>query len=239
MNSAFDFKQIYKILFRRLIVIISILILTISISIIFSLFIVKPTYQAQSQILINQKEIIGENDVLYQFETDIQLIKTYSVIIKSPAILDKVVSELKLNMSVEELAEKVSLYHEENSKVVNLIVEDDDPNRAVQITNKVADVFKEEIPKLINVDNINILSIAKMDDKPSPVKPNIPFNLSLGVLFGILLSVGVVFLLEIMDTTIKSEDDIEQFKIPIMGVVTMISSEDIHGPYSSQPSRRS
>ena len=61
---------------------------------------------------------------------------------------------------------------ETGSKVVYIGVTDPNPEQAVTIANKIAEVFKEEIPLLLNVDNINILSVAKLSENPTPVSPN-------------------------------------------------------------------
>ncbi|MGM9946108.1 MAG: YveK family protein, partial [Lysinibacillus sp.] len=102
------------------------------------------------------------------------------------------------------------------------------PEQAVNIANVTAEVFKEEIPSLMNVDNINILSAAKVSENPSPVKPNKTLNIAIGAVIGIMLGIGLAFLLEILDTTIKDEKDVEEnLGIPIMGIVGSIPLEKV------------
>src|SRR6185437_10047549 len=100
-----------------------------------------------------------------------QLINTYNVIIKSPAILGIVKEEMNLERSVGALINQVTVNSAQNSQVVNIQVQDEDPKMAVELANKIATVFQNEIKALMNVDNVNILTPAELGANPSPVKP--------------------------------------------------------------------
>lgn len=241
MEDIINLQQLFKILWKRLFLIISFAIVAAGITASISYFVLPPIYQAQTQILVNQKSNDKEAYVLaQQQETDLQLINTYNVIIKSPAILNKVIEKLKLDVTPEMLTKQISVSSESNSKVVNIKVEDPEPQQAVEISNTVAEVFKEEIPKLMSVDNINILSVAKMEKNPSPVKPNKILNTCIAAVVGLLVGIGLAFLLEILNTTIKNERDIEEvIELPIMGLVSSIAQEnDIKSQLQSRRNRR-
>lgn len=241
LEDIINLQQLFKILWKRLFLIISFAIVAAGITASISYFVLPPIYQAQTQILVNQKNNDKEAYVLaQQQETDLQLINTYNVIIKSPAILNKVIEKLKLDVTPEMLTTQISVSSESNSKVVNIKVEDSEPQQAVEISNTVAEVFKEEIPKLMSVDNINILSVAKMEENPSPVKPNKILNTCIAAVVGLLIGIGLAFLLEILNTTIKNERDIEEvIELPIMGLVSSIAQEnDIKSQLQSRRNRR-
>ncbi|MFJ6207628.1 YveK family protein [Lysinibacillus sp. NPDC092081] len=226
MEEVIDLKKLYKILRKRIYLILSLTIVTIGITASLSYFVITPIYQAQTQILVNQKVNDQEGYAqAQQLETDLQLINTYNVIIKSPAILNKVIDKLDLNITTEMLAEQLIVSSESNSKVVNIKVLDTDSEKAVTISNTVATVFKEEIPKLMSVDNINILSVAKISKDASPVKPNKLLNIVMGAVIGFVISVGFALLLEFLDTTIKTESDIEDLALPVMGLVGAFPTE--------------
>ena len=99
---------------------------------------------------------------------------------------------------------------------------------AVDIANTVANVFQQEIPKLMNVDNVNVLSPAIHKDEPAPVKPNKMLNVAIATVIGLMLGVGIAFLLEYLDTTVKSEQDVEELLgLPIIGLVSPISEDSL------------
>ena len=239
MNETLDFKKILKILYRRLFLIISFIIISVSTAIVLCFYVLEPIYQAQTQILVNQKTTGQESYDWSVLETDLQLIDTYNVIIKSPVILSKVVERLALKTSPESLSGQIFVSNEDNSKVVNIRVEDPNSAQAVEIANTVADVFKDEIPDIMNVDNITILNVAAASKNPSPVKPNTPLNVAISGVLGLLLGIGLAFLLEFFDNTVKSEKDIEEIlALPIMGMVSSISDKELELSLPTRLTRR-
>src|SRR5690606_32631757 len=134
-------------------------------------FVLTPVYEASTQLLVNQeKEKKPEYDSI-DIQADLQLINTYNVIIMSPAILEKVIKDLKLNLTVSELQDKITVQNEQDSQIVNLSVKDTDPNQATKIVNKTAEVFENKIVDIMNVDNVSILAKAVVEENQSPVKP--------------------------------------------------------------------
>ena len=226
MEETISLQEILKIIKKRLLLIISLTIVAVSIAVVISFYLLTPVYQAQTQILLNQK---GNSEEVYswsQIETDLQLINTYDDIIKSPVILSKVIEDLQLDTTPGQLSSQITLSSQNNSKVLYIKVLDVDPELAVNIANRTAEVLKEEIPSLMNVDNINILSVATFSENPPPISPNKERNIAIGAVIGIMLGIGLAFLLEFLDTTIKEEKDVEEILgIPIMGVVSSIPLE--------------
>src|SRR5699024_12327763 len=111
--------------------------------------------------------------------TNVQLIETYSLIIKSPAILDIVAERLNDQYTVSQLNEKISVNSVEQSQVIDIKVQDKSPNVAATIANETAKAFQEEIEELMNVENVNILSTAEVSENPTPSKPNTKLNISI------------------------------------------------------------
>ncbi|ATP39445.1 capsular biosynthesis protein [Solibacillus sp. R5-41] len=226
MEERISLLEIAKIIKKRLVLIVILTVISVGIAAGISFYVLTPIYEAQTQILVNQKSNSEEAYSWSQMETDLQLINTYNVIITSPVILNKVIEKQGINILPETLKEQITLTNESNSKVINIIVEDSSSQQAVEISNTVAEVFKEEIPKLMNVDNINILSVAKLSENPTPVKPNKMRNIAIAAVIGLMLGIGLAFLFEFLDTTIKNEKDIEDIVgLPVMGVVGLIAKE--------------
>lgn len=194
---------------------------------IISYYFLTPIYQAETQLLVNQK---SSNIEQYQWvqnnEADLRLINTYNVIITSPIILSKVIEKLELDQTPESLAEQITVASANNSQVVNIMVMDNQASKAVEISNTLAEVFKNEIPILMNVDNIKILSVAKLNDNPNPVKPNKLLNITCAAVIGFMLGTILAFLREFMDKRFKSEQEIEEvLGLPIIGLVGSFNLE--------------
>lgn len=228
MEEAISLQEVIKIIRKRWLLIISLVVISVGISVGISFYVLTPIYQAQTQILVNQKGGLSDVYAWQSIETDLRLINTYNVIITNTAILTPVIDELNLDVTSEELSKQISVSNESDSKVVNISVQDPDPSRAVEISNTISEVFKETVPELMKVDNITILSEAKLSDNPSPVKPNKILYIFITAVFGLMLGVSFAILLEILDTTIKTEKDIEDILgLPIMGVIGLIAKEKV------------
>nr|WP_323368624.1 GNVR domain-containing protein [Radiobacillus deserti] len=199
-----------------------------------------PTYQSSSQFIVNQKESAQMGVDVNEIRSNIEIINTYNVIIKSPAILQEVADELNLSVSASQLSEKIQVSSEQNSQVVTVTATDESPEQAVDIANTTVNVFKEKIPTLMNVDNVNILSEAFVSEDPSPVNPKPLLNIAIAIVVGLMIGVGLAFLIEYLDNSIKTEADVEQrLEIPVLGVIPHIKEDDlINSAFSKQAIRR-
>lgn len=224
MEETISLKELLQTLKKRLNLILTTTLLAIMVSGIISYFFLTPIYQSSTQLLVNQSK---NEQAMYNYnevQTNLQLINTYNVIIKSPAILDLVIKELKLDMSTDDLNNKITVASEKNSQVVNISAQDPDAKRAAKIANKTAEIFTREISKIMNVDNVSILAKAQVGEKQSPVKPKPMLNIAIALVVGLMAGVGLAFLLEYFDNTIKTEQDIEKLLgMPVLGVITTIT----------------
>ncbi|MEE3807097.1 MULTISPECIES: YveK family protein [Lysinibacillus] len=224
MNEEMTIQSLIKVLLKRWFFILMLMLLSMGIAILISYYIQTPIYEAETQLLVNQKsyenqQLVGAQNV----DTDLRLINTYNVIIKSPVILAKVIDVLSLDTTPDELMKQIEVSSANNSQVVNIRVQDKNEENAVKIANSIAEVFKEEIPVLMHVDNINILFVAQSSEQPVPVKPNKMLNLIIAAICGFALAIVLAYFLETIDRTIKTEQDIEEIlSLPVIGVVSNI-----------------
>ena len=77
------------------------------------------------------------------------------------------------------------------------------------------------------IDNIHILSPAELPENPVPIKPQPVLNMAIAFVVGLMLSVGIAFLLEYLDNTVKSEQDIEKLLgLPVLGAISEIDPNE-------------
>lgn len=237
MEETISLKELFMTLRKRLSLILIVTLTAVMVSGVISYFFLTPIYQASTQLLVNQSK---NEEALYNFnevQTNLQLINTYNVIIKSPAILELVAKELNLEMTTSKLNEKITVQSEKNSQVVLVSVQDPNPNQAADIANKTAEVFQREIVKIMNVDNVSVLAKAAVTDNQGPVKPKPLLNIAIALVVGVMTGVGLAFLLEYLDNTVKTEQDVEKLlELPVLGVITTIEE---HNDPSSRLDRKS
>ncbi|MCD8906152.1 capsule biosynthesis protein CapA [Staphylococcus arlettae] len=216
MKRAINITEISRIFKNYLLFIIILPLLSLVASIVVTFFLSEDKYVATTQLLINQKENTHQN--VQDIQSNIQLINTYSEIVKSPRILGKVAKELKGQYEADEIKNFLNVTNQANTQVLNISIFHNDKEVAEQLANTVANVFKKEIPKIMKVDNVSLLSSAIKTGHQ--VAPNVPLNLFIGWASGLLILCIIIFIKEITDKRIKSEQDVyDQMNLPVLGSI--------------------
>lgn len=217
MESSMDLLKIWKIIKRNFKMLIILPIIGLIIGILCSLILVQPMFQASTQVIVNEKE---SNSTMQaqQVQSNIQLVNTYAEIATSPRLLEEVSKELDNNYSAKELSGMVSATSETESQILNITVESANKNDSEKIANVFSKVFSDETPKIMNIDNVSILS--KADGTATQTEPKMLVNALLGIVIGLMAAVIVIVLREIFDTRIKSEQDVQdELDIPVLGSI--------------------
>lgn len=233
VSQELDLRDIFRIVRRRSWLIALVVLLICLLVGGYSVFIKKPVFEASTKIVVNQtpSQTSANQLDLNQINTNIQMINTYKEVIKTPAILDVVVANYpQFQLNAEELSNMVNVNSVNNTQVMTVIVRDTDYVRAAGIANAISDVFQQEIPDIFNVENVSILNKAKTDPpvRPEPVEPNFMLNMAIGFVVSLMIGLALAFLLEYLDDTIKTEDDIKNIlDMPTLAMITRIRQEDI------------
>lgn len=227
MEESISLQEIFHTLRKRILLIFTFTFLATILSGVLSYFYITPIYETSTQLLINQEsseQMYGVGDI----QTNLQLINTYNEIIKSPVILDLVKEELALeNMTMTELIKKILVSSKGDSQVVTITVQDSDQYIARDIANSTATIFKREITELMNINNVSILAKATASDDQAPVKPQSLLNVAIALVIGLMFGMGLAFLLEYLDNTIKSEQDIEQLlSLTVIGSISSMEKKE-------------
>lgn len=216
MKRAINITEISRIFKNYLLFIIILPLLSLVASIVVTFFLIEDKYVATTQLLINQKENTHQN--VQDIQSNIQLVNTYSEIVKSSRILGKVAKELKGQYEADEIKNFLNVTNQANTQVLNISIFHNDKEVAEQLANTVANVFKKEIPKIMKVDNVSLLSSATKTGHQ--VAPNVPLNLFIGWASGLLILCIIIFIKEITDKRIKSEQDVyDQMNLPVLGSI--------------------
>lgn len=226
MEEQVSLKEIFLILKKRLVLIVLVTFAATLLSAFVNYYYLTPTYQASTQLLVSHTRAEEPGYDYGEIQTNLELINTYSVIIKSPVILEKVKEELNLNESVESLNSMINVSSENESQVVRITVVNTEHRKAAEIANKVGEVFQSEIVNIMNIDNVSVLNEADPNKFPAPISPNRTLNMAIAFVVGLMASIGLSFLIEYFDNTINSEMNImSQLKVPVLGTVSKLPNK--------------
>ena len=214
-----DVFHLFKILWKRKILIALVAIVAGALAFAYSAFIVKPEFTSTTRIYVvnrNQGDKPGLTN--QDLQAGSYLVKDYREIILSQDVLEKVTSNLKLDLSPKDLASKVKVTVPVDTRIVSISVNDRVPEEASRIANSLREVAAEKIISITHVSDVTTLEEARPAIAPS--SPNIRRNTIIGLLGGTVFTVIVVLIVELVDTRVKRPEDIEDvMQIALLGVV--------------------
>ena len=187
-----------------------------------STYIIHPKYQSNASLIINSqdsadKTVITMNDL--QLSQD--LVDTYSYIMKSTPVMDKIISDLNLSISSKELANSISISGVGSTQIIEVAVTNESPVIAQKITRDVTKFGPEQIIKTMNTGSIGIISDASYSD--IPVSPNIPLFILIATLIGLCCSLAYAIIRELLDNTFKSDEDVSRIlQMNLIGLIPLI-----------------
>lgn len=226
-----ELKRFYHILRKRMVLISLIVIAACVLTGIKSFLYTEDVYRANAKLIVSQSFDIEGTQVMNVslIQSNIMLINSYIEIIHSSAILNKVVEKYPdLQATPGEINSKISVSNANDSQVMNLTVVDSSYKRAAEIANAVAVVFKENIPAIMHVDNVTILSEADTAANASPVNSNPVLMVIISFIVSLMLAVGLVFLLDYLDDTVKTEADVVQtLGLPMLSYISKINKSEM------------
>ncbi|ERJ10946.1 YveK family protein [Haloplasma contractile] len=139
-------------------------------------------------------------------------------LVKRKKVIDQVITELGQEkvLDYKQVKDSLSVNSINESNFITIEVTLKDPNLAAAVANKVADLAKPEAKNMTNLESIEVFDKAEVNK--NPVSPNLMLNTAIGVVLGLMISVGYVLLREFMDKTIRTSKDVERYlDLPILG----------------------
>ncbi|MGZ0876506.1 YveK family protein [Priestia megaterium] len=171
------------------------------------------------------------NTVFYQASTrvivdvDTQKMSTLLVMVKDPIVMEKVTKQLNLKQSAEATAGQVQAASLDGSQIISLSVTSTDPATAVKIANTTAKVFKEEVGNILNIKGVQLLSPAK---NASPVDGNQNRIIMIALIAGVVIGIGLTFLLDSLDGKVKKDSEAERILgVPVIGTVSNMNKQKL------------
>lgn len=225
-----ELKGYFRVIRKRWVLIASIVFVVVIAAGIKGFLLTTPVYYANSKLIVNQFNPKDQNAItMADLQPSLFLINSYKEIIKSEAIINKVVERYPdLGVSPAEISSKISVTNSNDSQVMNLSYQDVSYERAANIVNAVATVFKEEIPQIMNVDNITILTQANPQATAAPINISPITFILISLVVSLMVAVGIVFLLDYLDDSLKTEEDVANLiSLPVLAVVGKITKDDL------------
>lgn len=219
-----DLKDLLNYFKRKIAVIFLTIILALLIGYTYVEYFQTPMYQGITTIILVENNDNRVSDLITQNEITVneKLVTTYSEVIKSKRVLNRVIKDLKLKTSIEDLIETIQVSSVQDTAIIAIVVEHEDRKIAAIIANKIAEVFKEEITQIYSLENVSIIDEAVEDDEPYNV--NLPLQFIIYSIIGGIISIGIIFVMYYFNNSINNKQEIEsKLNIPVIGEVPSTS----------------
>ena len=226
-KEKINLKRLNSVLKKNQIKIIIILLLFALCGYFYSYNFVVPKYKSTSTILLASNSLNRDNNTVTQTDVNLNktLISTYGKILKSNNVLEKVIENLNLNVTKEDLYKNVQIEEVKDTQIIQIGVVNEDATMAQKIANELNKVFIEEIKQIYKMDNINVVDKASMEVEPYNV--NHIRDILVFVLIGIFFSISMISVVYFLDTTIKIEQDVEEFiGVNLIGTIPKNKAKD-------------
>lgn len=220
-----DLKELISIFWNKKVHIVLIVAIFMVIGIIYTMAFVTPKYQSSTTLLLAKvSNITGTQtqdiDTITTTEITLnsKLVSTYSELVKSKNVIRTVRANLGINADEEEIRQGVNVSSVKDTELIEITVTNKDAIYAAKIANEIAKVFTDKIKEYYNISNVYVVDEAEVTNTPSNV--NHTRDIVLFIFVGLVVAVLYVLVANMLDTTIKSQEDVERvFKVPVLAAI--------------------
>lgn len=212
-----DLKELFNIFWNKKTEIILITLIFMVIGVIYSFGFVTPEYKSSTTLVLatlnddSSSSKSSSSTAITQTDLTLNsnLVSTYSVLIKSKTVLREVINNLKINdINEEELKDDITVSSVSDTEIIEISVANENPSYASRIANEIANVFADQVAEIYNINNVHVVDKAEVE--------NVPYNINhvkdiiIFAFIGIVLAIVKVLLMNMLDNTVKTEQDVEK-----------------------------
>lgn len=222
-----DLKELLMLFWNKKIKILLIVAIFILIGIIYTIGFVTPVYTSSTTLLLassgsstNNSNTITTTDITLNSK----LVSTYSTLVQSKSVLRQVISNLGMNLDEEELKNNITVSQEKDTEIIRLSVTNENATTAAKVANETAKVFIERVSDIYKINNVQVVDQAEVSTSPSNI--NHAKDILIFAFIGIVVAVMYVLIANMLDTTIKSAEEVEkEFKVPVLASIPLYNFE--------------
>ncbi|AOR24756.1 YveK family protein [Clostridium taeniosporum] len=213
-------EDIVDVLKKRWKMILSITIIATVFSAIMSFFVISPKYEASTKLFIGKES--NETQVQNYNSSDVQmyqkLLKTYAEVIQTNDLVEKAIQSEDLSLKSEKILNDLKVTPRADTQILEISYVNTDKNISKEVVSSITNQFMKSSTDLIPNGNVKVIEEVRTPEKP--VSPNKKLNIAIAFLLGLMISVGLSFLIEFMDNTFKTKEQVESIlDLPVIGVI--------------------
>ena len=222
-----DLKEFIMLFWNKKVSIILITIIFMFIGIIYSVGFVTPKYTSSTTLLLATSESANSKTntiTTSDITLNSKLVSTYSELVKSKNVTRQVISNLGINETEDELRNSITVSSVKDTELIKISVIDKNATNAYNIANEIAKVFTQKVSEIYNINNVQILDQAEISTTPSNI--NHTKDVIMFTFVGLFVAIVFVLVANMLDTTIKSSEEVEKLcNVPVIASIPLYSFE--------------
>ncbi|MBR0351134.1 MAG: hypothetical protein IJH76_04915 [Clostridia bacterium] len=227
-----DLKEIFNLFWNKKLRIILIVAVFVVIGAIYTMGFVKPVYTSNTTLVLAKMDNSNNNTVnntdagmtTNDVTLNSKLVSTYSELVKSKKVLRAVISNLAIKLDEDDLRKNVSVSSVKDTELIEIKVTNRDPAVAAKVANEIANVFIDNVKEIYNLNNVHVVDKAEPADSPSNIHHI--RNIIIFGFIGLVVAIVYVLVLNMLDTTVKSAEDVEKLlDLPVLASVPIYDFE--------------
>lgn len=230
-REMIDLLEVVKLLWHKAWLIVLVGVLAAGAALACTAFLIAPKYTATVTMYVNNYNNKDSSTTITSgdLSASAKLVDTYIAIIKSNTLLDEVAQEARVNYSSEKIEEMITASAVDATEVFDVNVTCHSAAEATRIANAIATVSPDRIAEIVEGSSVKVIDLAEVPEKRS--SPSYSKNTAVGLLLGVVVAMGLILIREMVDTRIKSEEDLKEWDLPVLGVIPDMSSAGKKGSY--------
>ncbi len=228
-----DLKDIFNQIKNHMVEIIAVTLSCAIIGFCVTNYLIDKKYEASATMIVNTRQDQNVTVTNDQLNSAKQLVTTYSVILKSDTVIDKVIDNLNLrniegweDVTAEEFAKNyIRVEQVDNTQVMKITAKTTDADLSADIVSEIVKLAPDMIINTVKAGSVEVISAPKANYQK--VSPSLGKNTALCGLLGMFASTGAVILIGILDNTFKSDEDIiKHLGLTVIGVIPMTKEKE-------------
>lgn len=206
-----DLMDLFQVVFKKLHLVLLAGIIAALVAVLVTKLFMTPVYTSTTKMYVLSKQDANSAVTSSDLQAGSQLTKDYMELIKSRSVMEQVISQLQLDMSVDKLSGEITVSNTADTRILSISVENESPKLAKEIADAVRESASVQITQITDADADAVNMVEEGNLPKNPTSPNTMKNAMLGGILGIFLALGAIVLIYILDDTIKTPDDVERY----------------------------
>ena len=185
-------------------------------------FFITPMYESSVMFYVNNSSLSLGEAAMSITTGDISasrgLVKNYIIILNTRETLNDVIDYADSDLTYNELKRMISAEAVESTEIFEVVVTNSDPKEAEELASAIAYILPKRISTIVEGTSAKVVDSAVLPSRPS--SPNYTKNTLIGFVFGLMLTVAVIVMRDLVDITVRTEEDLQRVcKHPVLAAV--------------------